>query len=225
MATRRRQTRPGSGSVAPRARKVAGKGGPRAGLAGLGRPRSERSRQAILSAVRQLLESQAYSAITIEAIATQGRVGKQTIYRWWSSKAEIVLEAFIEATSEPASPPDTGTLAGDLSAFVANATREARRSAPVLRILIAEAQLDDGFARRFRAAFIAARRRDLGAILRRASERGELTADADHELLMDLIHGPLWYRVLERKGPLNRRFADGLVAAVLVAAGASTDQG
>lgn len=89
--------------------------------------RSERSRRAIYDAALDLVTEVGYPKTTIEGIAARAGVGKQTIYRWWSSKAEVLMEAFLdlseqaarEAGPEPAyAIPDTGDLAADLKAVL-----------------------------------------------------------------------------------------------------------
>ena len=88
--------------------------------------RSERSRRAIYDAALDLVAEVGYPRTTIEGIAARAGVGKQTIYRWWGSKADVLLEAFLdlstqaarEAGQEPYAIPDTGDLAADLKAVL-----------------------------------------------------------------------------------------------------------
>src|SRR5581483_6685625 len=83
-----------------------------------GRPRSEHSHEAILDAVLRLLEAEGYGALTIEGVARHAGVGKQTIYRWWKCKAELVLEAYANHAASKIPVPDKGNLRGDLEAFL-----------------------------------------------------------------------------------------------------------
>lgn len=181
-----------------------------------GRPRDEAARSAILGAAMALLRAQGYRAITIEAIAAKAGAGKQTIYRWWPSKAAVCLDALATHAEFAIGVPDTGKLAKDLDMFL-EATFAAlkRGSAPIVRSLMAEAQFDPRFAKDFRRRFIALRRRAGAAIIERAIERGELPRRADVEFLTDLVFGPMWYRLLNGHAPLDRRFKTQVVTAVV----------
>ena len=111
-----------------------------------GRPRSEHSHEAILDAVLKLLEDEGYGALTIEGVARQAGVGKQTIYRWWKCRAELVLEAYANHTASKIPLPDKGSLRADLEAFLtAGCKRLTDISGPIMRGLMADAVLDDEF--------------------------------------------------------------------------------
>jgi len=180
-----------------------------------GRPRSSRSHDAILSAALELLESEGYRRVTIEAIAAQAGVGKQTIYRWWSSKADIVLEAFARAGGTQVPEPDTGALNSDLRAFVRSTLRAVKSHERVLCTLMAEAQLDGEFADKLRTVLIGSRRASLLRVFDRAAARGDLAEQLDRELLVDLVYGPMWYRLLNKHAPVGRALADQLVGIVM----------
>ena len=170
----------------------------------VGRKRSEESRRAILEAALGLLRARTYGALTIEAIAAEAGVGKQTIYRWWSTKADVVLEALTDH-ARAISAPETGALEGDVRAFfeaTVKLLRGPRGSALVLKGLMAEAQLDADFAPRF-AAFIETRRSALRAVLARHTRE-------DLDAMVDMAFGALWYRLLVGHAPLDARFADSI---------------
>lgn len=183
-----------------------------------GRKRSEASREAILEASLALLRRGGYHELTIDGIAAEAGVGKQTIYRWWPSKGAVVLEAMIERASREIAVPNTGRLGRDLHRFLADSFASARGpngSAAILRGLMAEAQLDPAFLDQLRTQFIAARRQALRELLERGRTRGELRRSVNLELLLDLVFGPLWYRLLVQHAPLDARFARELAAAVM----------
>jgi AcrR family transcriptional regulator len=185
-----------------------------------GRPRSEQARQAVLAAAVRLIEEDGYGSLTIEAIALRAGVSKQTIYRWWSGKADIVLDALEESSSQTATAPDSGSLESDLRVFLRRAIADmAAGNAELLGALLAETQLDSGFAASFRTGFLARRRLPLRELLIRARERGEVASATDIEVLGDLLFGALWYRILSAHAPLDRDFADGLTDALLRLAG------
>ncbi|MBV9213685.1 MAG: TetR/AcrR family transcriptional regulator [Actinobacteria bacterium] len=181
-----------------------------------GRPRSEQARRTILAAAAKLVARNGYGELTMEGIATEAGVSKQTIYRWWSTKAEVVLEAVNEGAAEMAAVPDSGSLADDLRLFLrrtVDATTPVNRR--LLASLMAAAQLDDQFAKSFRTGFLASRRRELRGMLARAQERGEIAASVDLDQLVEVVYALLWYRILVQHGPLDRRFGRQVADSVL----------
>ncbi len=174
-----------------------------------GRPRSAESHEAILAAALKLLHDRGYRSITIEGIASEAGVGKQTIYRWWRSKAEVILEAFTRHTAGRIAVPDSGNVKTDLQNFLTRAFDSlARESGEVVRGLMSEALIDPDFADAMRDIFITSRRSALRDILLKGIERGELASDMDIELIIDLIYGPMWYRLLNKHAPLDPGFAE-----------------
>src|SRR5580692_7338332 len=117
----------------------AGRGGQR------GRPRSPEADRAILTATLDLLASRGLAAMSIEEIAARAGVGKATIYRRWSSKGLLALDAFVTAFAEQQPLPDTGTLRGDLIAALTAWVRAVTQTSmgSLLTGLIAEAQHDE----------------------------------------------------------------------------------
>jgi AcrR family transcriptional regulator len=181
-----------------------------------GRKRSEVSRQAILAAAAELVGEIGYGALTIEKIAQRSRTGKQTIYRWWPSKADVVMEALAAKADVNIVVPDLGSLAADLRAGLRDGFALARVPAvtDLLRALMAEAQIDSAFADRFRAQFLHRRRRMFRVIFDRAAARGELPPGVAAETLIDVILGTLWYRVMAIPGPLDDTLADELTSLI-----------
>jgi AcrR family transcriptional regulator len=183
-----------------------------------GRPRSEVSHEAILDAVLKLLEDEGYGALTIEGVAREAGVGKQTIYRWWKCRAELVLEAYANHTSSKIPIPDKGSLRADLEAFLtAGCKRLTDISGPIMRGLMADAVHDDEFREVLMSAFLRKRQEAFKALLARGVERGELNPDVDLDLVRDLVFGAIWLRLLLKQGRLDARFARQLVAVVMTA--------
>jgi AcrR family transcriptional regulator len=181
-----------------------------------GRRRSEDAHQEVLQGVLEMLEEQGYGAITIEGVAARTGVAKSTIYRWWSSKGDLVMEAYGRAVRQRMPVPDRGSVEADLTAFVADLYRVARHPARVsaLRGLMAEAQVDAKFAGSFRA-WVGERQQVVADLLQRGVDRGELPAGADLGHAVDLIFGPFWYRLLVEHAPLRAVDAPGHVQTVL----------
>lgn len=162
-----------------------------------GRSRSEDSRQAILNAAVEIIGAHGYAALSIERIARQSGTGKQTIYRWWPTKADVVMEALLREVELNIPTPDRGTLKEDLTEFLSTSMRMARMPhvPELLRALAAEAQFDPAFAGRFRDTFIEHRRTALTTILTRhrpPADRGDVRAST----LVDVVFGVIWYRLL-----------------------------
>jgi AcrR family transcriptional regulator len=175
-----------------------------------GRKRSEESRTAILTAALELTAELGYAGLTIDGIAARSGTGKQTIYRWWPSKADVLLDAAAIKADLFVPLPDEGSLAADLRGFLAASFVLGRKKplADALRALMAQAQLDEDFRGRFWDAFLRRRRDALGVLLDRAVARGELPASA--ETVADVVFGVIWYRLLTDR-PLDDRLADELV--------------
>ncbi len=188
---------------------------------GPGRPRSEASRHAILSTALRAARRDGYESLTMDRIAAEAGVGKQTIYRWWRSKAEVTLDALRELADEQIERVDTGRLAGDLEAFLAQTFATSRTHPGLDRVLCAlmgEAQRDPAFATLWREQLIEPRRQALQALLERARKRGELARSTDIALLLDVMFGTMWYRMLTGIGAVDDDLAQELGALVARAA-------
>jgi AcrR family transcriptional regulator len=181
-----------------------------------GRPRSLECHGAILDSVLQLMQKDGYNAVTIEGVARHAGVGKQTIYRWWGSRAELILEAFANHAADVVPTPDRGSLREDLDVFMsAGFKRLSRDYGAIMRGLMADAVLDPDFNKILREAFILKRRAATMQILQRGVERGEIARDADLELMIDMLFGPVWLRLLVQHAKLDAKFASQLVGAVM----------
>lgn len=179
--------------------------------------RSEEARQSVLEAADDLLVEQGFARLTIEGIAERAGVAKQTIYRWWSSKTDILMDAFIQDAAEDRVRADSGDLRHDLRSHARNLARFLTKSdaGVVFRALTAQAQHDPELARRLRVEYLTEQRAYDRFPMLHAIERGELAADTDVDLLLDQIVGPIYYRVLVTGQPVSPKFTDALVGAVL----------
>ena len=182
--------------------------------------RSDASRRAILDAAFALVGEVGYAKLTIEGIAARAGVGKQTIYRWWPSKGAVLFDAFLalsEGEDGDTALPDTGDLEADLK-LVLRATaaelRDARYDEP-MRALTAAMLEDPTLAAEWERRLDGPVRELKRARLRSAQSAGELPADLDLDVAIDLIWSPLTSRWLLRSGPLDDAFADAVVASAL----------
>ncbi|MET8602050.1 TetR/AcrR family transcriptional regulator [Streptomyces rubiginosohelvolus] len=191
--------------------------------------RSDRSRRAILDAALALVTEVGYRRTTIEGIAARAGVGKQTIYRWWSSKAAVLMDAFLDLAGRSAEGagsgedapsdevaqgiPDTGDLVADLK-LVLRATVDELND-PVLeaptRALTAEGIVDAKLGAAFVHKLLDPQLALYVTRLRAAQEAGDVRADVDPRIALELLIGPLMHRWLLRTLPLTHAYADEVV--------------
>ena len=188
----------------------------RAGSERPGRKRSEQSRLAILTAAYELVGEIGYARLTIEGIAARAGTGKQTIYRWWPSKADVVLDALATKADLHIPIPDEGSYAADLQAFLLASFALGGQATliGILRALMAEAQIDPEFWQRFRDGFLQRRRDALGVITGRAQARGDLPPGLSPGTVADIVFGVIWYRVLATRELPDTGLASELVTAL-----------
>ncbi|MBW4445666.1 MAG: TetR/AcrR family transcriptional regulator [Hassallia sp. WJT32-NPBG1] len=181
------------------------------------RRRSERAHQAILNAAAELLEEVGYADMTIQAIAAKAGVSNKTIYRWWSNKAAVVMEAFAERTANVVAIPNTGSLRDDLLAFIQASfvAHKTMKFGSTMASLVAAIHTDSTLAEAFREQFIARRRAAVRQIFEQAIEHDELSA-LDLDVVIDQVYGPIFYRLLVGHAPLDNQFAETLVNNLLL---------
>ena len=182
---------------------------------GRGRPRSQEADRAILAAALDLLASRGLAAMSMEEVAARAGVGKATIYRRWSSRGTLALDAFLtEFQGQPL--PDTGTLRGDLRAALGAWVRSVTQTGAgtMLAGLIAEAQQDPGLAVAWRDQVVEPLRAQHMIMLEHAISRGEIPADIDKDVVLDLLFGAGFHRLLHGHRPLNDQFVDRVVDIV-----------
>ncbi|HTV52170.1 MAG TPA: TetR/AcrR family transcriptional regulator [Steroidobacteraceae bacterium] len=181
----------------------------------LGRPRDQRIDAEVVAAVLRVLRTRGYGAVTIEGIARSVRRARTSLYRRWPSKRHLVAYAVLSELGEnPA--PDTGELRGDLEAAVDTLLRAfAGPLGHALPGLVADLAHDPDLARLIRGDVLAARRLSMREAFRRARLRGEARDGLDIELLLDMLTGPFYYRVLFGHAPISRRMSRTVVDYVL----------
>jgi AcrR family transcriptional regulator len=152
----------------------------------------------------------------MEAVAKRAKVGKPTLYKWWPTKAALVLAMFAERIAIARPVAAQGSTAEDAIRNAAVALVRAFKALPgkIVAELIAEGQSEPEVLRSLFDQQIRARRAAIAAQIERGKEDGELHPDADTDLLVDTVFGAIFYRLLFRSAPLNERFADELVHQV-----------
>ncbi len=175
------------------------------------------SHAAILNAVYQLLKKQSVRDLTMEAVAKRAKVGKPTLYKWWPTKAELVLAMFRERIL-PAHPPPPvpGETAEEAITHAACLLIRAF-SGPLGKIsaeMVAEGQFEPVIIRKWFDEHIRYRRARNAEDIEQGKARGELIALTDPELVIDSVFGAIYYRLLFRSAPLTEEFGKALVAQV-----------
>ena len=179
---------------------------------------------AIRRALMQELAAVGYGRLSIEAVARRAGVSKTAIYRRWSSKLDLVLEIVAAAAQGKLPALDTGTLRGDLALLfqaVAHALRHPLAS-QIIPDLLAEAARNPSIDETLRQVLHARQQEIGGRLVTSAVQRGELPADTDPDAAIDLIVGPLYWRLAIARLPLTDRYLDNLVESVAAGLGADS---
>ena len=178
--------------------------------------RAARADQAILTATRELLAEAGVSALTIERVAERSGVAKTTIYRRFSDKDELALAVLIDTTESIRTPPDVGDTRKELLTFVATATRVIKEN-DVFAGLASEIATRPELGRAYQARVVELRLAEIGEVVARGIERGDLREDTDVRVLHEMLVGPRIYRLLFSGAPLDQPHATAVVDAVLAA--------
>jgi len=180
-----------------------------------GRPRSAEVDEAVLAATVELAGEVGVSRLSMDDVALRAKVSKATIYRRWASKEALVLDA-LRAAMVPIEDVDTGSLRGDLEHYLTELVNRFHtgKMRDVLPHLIGVACHDTNL-RCSLDDYMRTRRVPLHLIVQRGVARGELAADTDLEVLIDLILGPFVYRKLLAHTPIDDVFVEKLLGLVL----------
>ncbi|MFI0787689.1 TetR/AcrR family transcriptional regulator [Streptomyces lydicus] len=186
------------------------------GQDGTRRSSGPRKAQEIFDATLDLLAAKGYEGLTVEGVAQRSGVNKTTLYRWWPSKGALLGAALTGARRLSLEPADTGSLQGDLESLlqtvvtlltvppgsdIAVPALGAATQSPELAVHVRE--------------FFADRLAREQPLFERATARGELPSDADPMLLVDLLAGAAWLRVVLRQLPVEEDFVSRAVRTVL----------
>ena len=184
-----------------------------------GRPPSEMaaSHAAIMDAVYALLQKKSVRDLTMEEVAKRARVGKPTLYKWWPTKATLVLAMLCERMAPRLEKP-SGLTAEKSLRFRVRSLIDAFNGpfGKIVAGLIAEGQSEPAILQEFFDRWVRPRRNATIADLQHGKDTGELRSEAEPEVLNDAIFGAIYYRLLLRSGPLSRRFGGELVEQVVV---------
>lgn len=174
-----------------------------------------------MNAVLALLAEEGFSRMTVEGVAARAGVGKATVYRRWSSKVPLVIDALDTLASERLPVPDTGSVRGDLTEFLTQLVRVmsgpyGRLLAPLVEAISRNEELAEAFRRD-----LIAPRRDVGLeIVRRGIARGELRPDLHLDVALDVPVGIVFQRVLITGDSVDEELVGRIVDQVLDGAAA-----
>jgi AcrR family transcriptional regulator len=182
--------------------------------------RGEYARQRVLKAALDVLADQGLPGFTIEAVAKRAGASKTTLYRRWTSRRALLIEAMDELASRPFPPPATGHLRSDLIELILRADALLNEQ-PFPRLMAAfiDAAERDPALRSMHADVTESRRRPVRHVLVEARLRGEIAASADVDLAVDLLTAPIFYRRFIAHEPATDSYAVALVDHVLAALG------
>lgn len=185
----------------------------------LQRPRVEGDReQEILETTLTILAEVGYDRLTMDAVAARAKASKATLYRRWSSKARLVIDA-LHASKGKTDLPDTGSLKGDLQgAFCGMGGLTDPVMVAIMSSVITAIGRDKEFAREFREHFIATKLEASNAIWERARERGELRDDLDIELLSHALAGVVLHRVFMFGEPATEELVSQVIDQIILPA-------
>jgi len=180
-----------------------------------GRPRSQQARRAVLDAARAIVEKGGYAAATIEAIAARAGVAKTTIYRWWPNRAALVVELLMEmaarAVPPPSGPDPLGAVRTEMRGIAAAADHLVGR---LLTSLVGEAQHDPEIRTALLDGLFHPRSDATATMVRKAQAAGVVRRDVPAHVAVDLLVGPLFYRMLVRHQPLTDTFVSQVFRVV-----------
>ncbi|MFE3887512.1 TetR/AcrR family transcriptional regulator [Streptomyces lydicus] len=178
--------------------------------------------EAIRAAVFEELAAAGFARMSIEGIARRAGVGKTAVYRRWRSKLHLVLDVVSAVAAAGMPTPDTGSLSGDVRMLLEVAARALRHpmASQIIPDLLAEAARSPELASALKAALHDSQEGMATAMVARAVERGEIPAGADGRLALDLLTGPLYWRLLVVRDEVPKGYLDALAASVVAALGA-----
>lgn len=162
-----------------------------------GRPRSEKSHQAMLQATLELLAEDGFDGMSIDAIASRAKVGKTTIYRRYTNKEELVADA-LDLNQEEVIIPDTGTLWGDLEALIEDAAQITVNplGRQIVAMIISHTSTNPQFAQIYWSKYLQPRREAFAVVIERAKARQEIRENLDPRLAFDSISGMMLYALI-----------------------------
>jgi len=190
-----------------------------------GRPRDPSRDGVIRAAILRLLADVGYGALTMDAVASEAGVGKATIYRRWRTKQDLVVDTISDLNREQASPPDTGSLEGDVRAMLQALLGIVSGPAGAATLsLLSTVAHEPALADAFRRGPLVEWRKAFETVWSRAQERGEVSADSSGTLISEATSGPIVQRWLLTGEPVDESYVEEImqrIALPLIASAAA----
>ncbi|MFP3987823.1 TetR/AcrR family transcriptional regulator, partial [Streptomyces sp. E11-3] len=189
-----------------------------------GRPRRADADAAILEATRDALVELGWSKLTMGDVATRAKVAKTTLYRRWTNKSELVVDA-VALLFDELTLPDRGSLAADVESVVLQfaALLERPETKTALMAVVAESTHDAALRTRIRSSIVDRQKRLVLEGRTRAQARGELPTESDpataartSDLIFDVIAGAVVHRALVSSEPIDEAWARDFTQLILV---------
>lgn len=178
---------------------------------GPGRPRSDEARQAILTSTLALLQAEGFEKLSIEGIAEHAGVGKATVYRWWPNKGALVIEAFLDRIRPELNFPKNAPVREAIHQQMRRLTRLMRGEfGNMLAAIIGAGQSQPEMIEAIQKYWIAPRRQEARELVIDAQQRGEIRSDISPDTILDILYGPLYFRLLIGHGPVDCHFVDAI---------------
>ncbi|MDI6519259.1 TetR/AcrR family transcriptional regulator [Streptomyces coelicoflavus] len=176
---------------------------------------------AIMRSTLELARENGFAKLSIEAVAARSGVGKHTVYRRWPSRGLLFLDSVLSLNTGGLDHPDTGDVVADLRTVMTKAADLLGRPpwGPLYRDLIGEAQHDPKVAAALNQRFIEPQTANTLARLRAARDQGQIAPDFDLDLAMEILSGPLYFRLLVTQEPISPAYIDRILEAVFAGMG------
>jgi AcrR family transcriptional regulator len=182
-----------------------------------GRPRDPSRDGVIRAAILRLLADVGYGALTMDAVASEAGVGKATIYRRWRTKQDLVVDTISDLNRDVATPPDTGSLEGDLRAMLRSMVSVITGPTGAATLsLLSTVPHQPALAEAFRNGPLAVWREAFDDIWDRAERRGEVRQGVGHSAVSETATALLVQRWLLTGGPVDDAFADEVLDTVVM---------
>jgi AcrR family transcriptional regulator len=177
----------------------------------------------ICAAVIEEISTEGFGRLSVEAVARRAGVGKAAVYRRWPSKEKMIEAVLFEHTLAFAAAHDTGSLRGDVRAYLEEAERTLTEPvyARLMPHVYAEVATNSALGATIREKVRAAKRAAAHEIVKRATARGEIAKSADAAFALDLLAGPIYWRMFIMREPVDGRYLESLCKAIVGALTAS----
>jgi AcrR family transcriptional regulator len=181
-----------------------------------GRPRSETAKLDILRAARELLEEGGPGFVTMEAVAARAGVGKPTVYRWWPDRHAVSMAALMdEQGTKERRVAHRSALGALRTQLLGIAHRFSTSTGRHITSMLAASDTESELSKAFRSHFVLARRAEGVVLLKQAVAQGEVRPTIEIEVAVDILYGPLFFRLLVGHAPLTPTFIEHLLREAL----------